>query len=266
MVRRASSSPVGSTDSSKPAAPNIQSAPDPVPDPVPGSGAVDDGLTVAQRNALTQLASGRSIKVAANRVGVHRNTVHRWLRGDPAFRAAYSAWIAEVQESAYARLLSLVDPAVTTLGHAINKRNLQASLALLRNLSAFKSPAPGPEDADECRRLTRVEREQREATLMENENDACKRQIHASMSRPYGLEKEIREGRASSSRQLANPTPGADRKGENPSASPPTQKETEALMRALDNEDLEEDEDDLEDQEDLDEEEDLEEEDPDEKE
>lgn len=43
------------------------------------------GLTVQQSHAVTLLASGYSIDVAASRVGVSRSTVFRWRQLHPAF-------------------------------------------------------------------------------------------------------------------------------------------------------------------------------------
>lgn len=266
MAKRTSSAKANKASSKTDPSPGDLAPAAPATGPQLEGPAADDGLTVAQRNAITLLACGRSIKVTAKRVGVHRNTVHRWLRGDPAFRAAYFSWQAEAQESAHARLLSLVDPAVSTIGHAIHQRDLRASLALLKGLSIFTPPAPGPEDPEDCRRWTEMQRVKHEAILMERENRAHKRRSSAATSwdRPYELKKEEEERRSQAAlKQPTNPIPASEPKIENPSANPPSQKEVEALMRELDKEDLEDDED-LEDEEDLEEDDDLEDEDLDE--
>lgn len=206
---------------------------------------VEDSLTPVQRQAIESLTRGRSIKSAAASAGIGRRTLHRWLREDFAFRAAYFSWKSEVQESARARLLSLTDSAVRTVGHALHERDLRAALALLKGLNIFAVPTAGPEDLEECRRWTEMERINREATLMEKENLAYKRRSSAAecWNRPDALQTEDqRNPEAALERHLADLKRERELKGGPQTAPPPTQKEVEQLMRALDKEDLEDDE------------------------
>jgi hypothetical protein len=48
-----------------------------------------DGLKLNQTIALEHLFAGKTVTKAAEAAGVDRTTVHRWLREDWAFQAAY---------------------------------------------------------------------------------------------------------------------------------------------------------------------------------
>lgn len=147
----------------------------------------DDGLSPAQRSAITQLARGRSIKAAADAVGIHRGTLHRWLREDPAFRAAFHAWQAEALDSLGTQLLSLGAPSVRTYRRAINKGDVRAAGQVLKGLGLFTPPRPGPQDPAECRRVAELEQTQRDSALTEQENAAFDRNHHAHSRLPYGI-------------------------------------------------------------------------------
>ena len=73
----------------------------------------------AQQTALAALRAGSSFAKAAVEAGVNRATVYRWVQRDPAFRAAYNAWRAELVESANARLLKMTERAVEVIGEAL---------------------------------------------------------------------------------------------------------------------------------------------------
>ena len=63
-----------------------------------------EALQDKQRVAFESLRGGSSFAVAAERAGVGRVTVYRWVKSDANFRAAYNAWRQELAESAGSRL------------------------------------------------------------------------------------------------------------------------------------------------------------------
>ena len=63
-----------------------------------------------QWTAIEKLSTGKSIVDAAAAAGVSRWTLHRWIKNDPHFQAAYNAWHIEVAATARARLLALIVP------------------------------------------------------------------------------------------------------------------------------------------------------------
>jgi transposase-like protein len=56
-------------------------------------------LTPRQEIVLTALVGGSTVTAAAEAVGVRRETVSRWVNGDPAFRAALEARRRELLEA-----------------------------------------------------------------------------------------------------------------------------------------------------------------------
>jgi len=85
-------------------------------------------LTAQQERVLERLLTGETVTAAAEAVGVDRSTVHRWLREDLKFQAAYNRQRRELQEAYAARMLSLADHAIATVEHAITNGDLRASL------------------------------------------------------------------------------------------------------------------------------------------
>jgi len=47
----------------------------------------DSGLSPAQAQVIKSLARGQTVTAAAEDAGVHRTTVHHWIRTEPAFKA-----------------------------------------------------------------------------------------------------------------------------------------------------------------------------------
>ncbi len=117
-----------------------------------------DGLSAAQRRALDRMAAGDTAKAAAAAAGVSRQTVHNWLGGDPAFRAAYHAWQADAVETARARLLALADAAVTTVAAAVARGDTKTALAVLGRQGLLAPPTPGPTDPELVARQDRHRR------------------------------------------------------------------------------------------------------------
>ncbi len=135
----------------------------------PTGGSGGDGLTPAQRRAIQRLASGESATAAAASAGVHRQTLHRWLREDAAFRAAFHAWQAAAAEDARARLLALADAAVTAVAAAITAGDTRTALAILKGQGLLTPPEPGPTDPDHVARQQWAAAARAEAAIVKEE-------------------------------------------------------------------------------------------------
>jgi hypothetical protein len=125
-----------------------------------------DGLSVTQRAALAALASGKTILDAAASAGIARWTLHRWLRDDPDFRAAFNAWRHELIDSTRARLLRTAEAAAAVVHRQITQGDGKLALALLDRLGLAGADAatPGPTNPAVARDAIAVEHEeQREA-------------------------------------------------------------------------------------------------------
>ena len=62
----------------------------------------DANLTPAQAKVIKSLARGQTVTAAAEDAGVHRTTIHHWIRTEPAFKiaveTAQSEYAAEVPQ------------------------------------------------------------------------------------------------------------------------------------------------------------------------
>lgn len=100
------------------------------------------GLSQAQNVVLVAMLGGMQITEAAVMAGVHRNTVHRWLRGHGAFRTALSEAQMEVRTAALTELHQGVAAATGCLIGAIRKGDSRAAAQLLRGLGFLKNDQP----------------------------------------------------------------------------------------------------------------------------
>ena len=91
-------------------------------------------LTIPQRNALTAIIEGRPVTAAAKEAGVHRCTVHRWLKSNPVFRAAYNAWEYESKTNTMSRLLAIVKKALDAVTWSIDEGDGRLAYTLLKDL------------------------------------------------------------------------------------------------------------------------------------
>jgi hypothetical protein len=126
-------------------------------------------LTDAQRRAIQRLVSGESATAAAASAGVHRQTVHRWLRDDPAFRAAFHGWQVAATEHAKARLLALADAAVTTVANAVTSGDTRTALVILKAQGLLTPPTPGSTDPHHIARQQLTDAARAEAALAQDE-------------------------------------------------------------------------------------------------
>ena len=143
-------------------------------------------LTPAQQMALHHLAAGASIRDAANKAGVGRRTLHRWMRDDPDFAAAYNAWRRELIDSA--RALAMTDDALATIRDAIVGGDAYAALQLVRGLGVLREQKPGSDDPKLVRRRHVVATARRESRLYKAE-----RSYEVTSSKPFETPEQIDE-------------------------------------------------------------------------
>jgi len=103
-------------------------------------------LSEPQERVLVELTLGRSISAAATAAGVHRTTVHRWMREDPLFAAAYHGWQSETRSSAQARFLAMSDLAVDNICDALRKGDTRTSLVVVKAMGLLTDVKPGITD------------------------------------------------------------------------------------------------------------------------
>jgi len=103
-------------------------------------------LTRQQERVLERLLVGDTVTAAANAVKVDRTTVHRWLRDDLTFRAAYNQRRHELQAAYRARLLAMVGTAVDAVDQALANGDARTALKVLKDLGLLSPPVIGSGD------------------------------------------------------------------------------------------------------------------------
>jgi uncharacterized protein YecA (UPF0149 family) len=114
-------------------------------------------LSPVQAEVAAALARGETVTAAAAAAGVHRTTVHHWLRHEPEFKAAVLAARREYVETLNDELRELTARALETLRKLLDDPTtapalqLKAALAILQRSQSWnlpESPEPGPDAAD----------------------------------------------------------------------------------------------------------------------
>ncbi|MGD0766763.1 MAG: helix-turn-helix domain-containing protein [Tepidisphaeraceae bacterium] len=143
------------------------------------SGNGNEGLAVEQQTALELLLLGKSVAETAKSTGVSRQTVHRWLKHDATFRAAYNEWHDQLKESSRSRLLMLTDKATDALEKALEAGDARAALQLLKGMGLIKDEPAGPTDPQEVKKSMEMEEKRRKIALrrergkLENEDQTA---------------------------------------------------------------------------------------------
>jgi hypothetical protein len=124
------------------------------------------GLSPKHSIVLKQLLAGATVTKAAMAGGADRSTVHRWLREDAVFQAAYNAARRDLSREVEARLPHLAEMALETVQAAVEKGDVRAALAVLKGLGALPGAAPhvGAEDPGELAEQKHI-RDQQAASL-----------------------------------------------------------------------------------------------------
>ena len=128
-----------------------------------------EGLMAEQQTALELLLLGKSVAETAKSAGVARSTVHRWLKHDAAFRAAYNEWHDQLMQSSRSRLLMLTDKATDALEKALEAGDARARLQLLKGMGLIKDEPAGPTDPKEVKTTMELEEKRRKIELRREE-------------------------------------------------------------------------------------------------
>ena len=106
-----------------------------------------EDLTPAQHLALEALLAGRTVTDAAAAAQVDRTTLHRWLKDDMAFQAAFNRGKRELRDAAHVRLMQVAAKAVDCVEQAVESRDAKTALAVLRGLGLLDgNPEIGSDD------------------------------------------------------------------------------------------------------------------------
>src|SRR5260370_11098912 len=105
----------------------------------------DTNLSPAQAQDKKPLARGHPVTAAAEDAGVHRTTVHHWIRTEPAFKAAAETAWTEYAEELNDGLRELAARAVHTLHDLLQDIGTPPAVRLKTALAILQRPhAPNP--------------------------------------------------------------------------------------------------------------------------
>jgi hypothetical protein len=122
-------------------------------------------LAPNQLRALSALATGSTVTAAAEHAGVDRTTLHRWIREDSGFQAAWNRLRGEIRRELTARLDLLGDAALGAVQTAILGGDTHVALTVLKGLGLLsgKPSSIGPEDAEEVAEEAELARDEAQA-------------------------------------------------------------------------------------------------------
>jgi hypothetical protein len=111
-------------------------------------------LPPQQEQAITALLAGASVTAAAEKAGVARQTVHRWLADDPAFIAEYNLGRREMAEAVDRALRVLSLQSLRVLKQALTSAKTPPAVRVRAAVEVLKltaAPPEGPTDVEDAR-------------------------------------------------------------------------------------------------------------------
>ena len=122
--------------------------------------ATENELSPQQAKALTALLEGKTVTDAAAAASVDRTTLHRWLRHDAQFIAAYNGRRRDIQEEMQTKLRQLASKPIETVEQSVVAGDSRSALAVLKGLGLLSGCLPtigGDDSADVQTELTQAE-------------------------------------------------------------------------------------------------------------
>jgi hypothetical protein len=104
-----------------------------------------------QVKALELLLKGRPVKEIAKKVRVHRVTLHKWMKRNAAFAAAYNQWHEHMQGSVQSRLMMMGEKAADALEKALERGDGRLAMRYFEKMSFAKEREVGPTSVEEVR-------------------------------------------------------------------------------------------------------------------
>ena len=105
----------------------------------------DADLSPAQAQVIKSLARGQTVTAAAEDAGVHRTTIHHWIRTEPAFKIAVEAAQSEYAAELNDGIRELAARALLTLHDLLQDISTPPAVRLKTALAILQRPhAPNP--------------------------------------------------------------------------------------------------------------------------
>ena len=156
-------------------------------------------LSDGKRKAIESLIVGTTVAGAAEKAGVHRGTVSRWILQDADFNAALNALRMETLRIGHQRLMSLIPVALMTIENAINRGDVRAAMQLLKHtLLARLTAAPiAPELVAQEMHVAELQQQtalhQQQAELEAQREEAIQRASKVAHDRDARIYREERD-------------------------------------------------------------------------
>jgi len=97
-------------------------------------------LSPTQASVVAALVQGKSVSAAARQAGIHRTTVHNWMRSEPEFKAAVHRAKRDYIEFLNDQLRELATGALQTLHHLIEDPATPSTVRLKAALAVLERP------------------------------------------------------------------------------------------------------------------------------
>ncbi len=115
-----------------------------------------------QVKALELLLKGRPVKEIAKKVRVHRVTLHKWMKRNAAFAAAYNQWHEHMQDSVQSRLMMMGEKAADALEKALESGDGRLAMRYFEKMGFAKEREIGPMNVEEVRQQRELEKKKKE--------------------------------------------------------------------------------------------------------
>jgi hypothetical protein len=126
----------------------------------------DTSLSPEQVSVLEALVRGETVTNAAQGAGVSPRTVHRWLKDDFAFQAAYNRERRALMTAMQQRLTLLAATAIETVEGAVKAGDVKAALAVIKAVGLLSGEASAIGAADPDGLQEERERAERQAAKL----------------------------------------------------------------------------------------------------
>ena len=118
-------------------------------------------LKPEQARALALLLAGKSVSEIALEVGVHRVTVHKWMKRHAGFAAAYNQWHEQMRDTAQSRLMMMADKAADALEKALEAGDGRLAMRYFEKMGLVTQSKSGATDVESVKKDQEIARKKK---------------------------------------------------------------------------------------------------------
>ena len=118
-------------------------------------------LKPEQARALALLLAGCSVSDIAREVGVHRMTIHKWMKGHAGFAAAYNQWHGQMRDAAKSRLLMMAEKAADSLEKALEAGDGRLAMRYFEKMGLVNPSKGGATDVESIKKDREIARKRK---------------------------------------------------------------------------------------------------------